>query len=192
DWARELTDWAPLSRCAEARIRGGPIGPHRPRHAADADPYGGRAGPLALPESSRANADDRLPIESLARVEGGAGIVEGRDDADVGPQPPVPYALDDLAQLGTIGLDDEVDCQAAGGPRLGRPYDGHQGSSGPDQACGPLLDVSADYVEAQVDAADVLQGVVAEVDELLRAEVERLLAVGGAPGADDVGAGLTC
>src|SRR5690348_17933092 len=51
-----------------------------------------------------------------------------------------------------------------------------------DQPCGPLLDVSADDVEDQVDAADVFQGVVVEVDELLRAEVKRLLAVGGAPG----------
>ena len=40
--------------------------------------------------------------------------------------------------------------------------------------------------------ADVFQGVVLEVDELLRAEVERLLTVGGASGADDVGAGLSC
>ena len=39
--------------------------------------------------------------------------------------------------------------------------------------------------------ADVLQGVVFEVDELLRAEVERRLTVGSASGADDVGAGLT-
>ena len=34
--------------------------------------------------------------------------------------------------------------------------------------------------------------VVLEVDELLRAEVERLLTVGSASGADDVGAGLSC
>ena len=34
------------------------------------------------------------------------------------------------------------------------------------------------------------QRVVLEVDELLRAEVERLLSVGGASGPDDVGAGL--
>src|SRR5205807_6790604 len=80
------------------------------------------------------NADDRLPVASLGRVEGGDGIVEGRDVADVGPQSSVPHPLDDLTQLGTIGLHDEVDCQAVGGPRLGRPYDGHQGSSGPDQA----------------------------------------------------------
>src|SRR5205085_11054629 len=119
------------------------------------------------------------------------GIVEGRDVADVGPQSSVPHPLDDLTQLGTIGLDDEVDCQAVGGPRLGRPYDSHQGSSGPDQACRALLDVSADDVEHQVDAGDVFQGVVGEVDELLRAEVERLLAVAGASGGDDVGAGLT-
>src|SRR3954469_25020543 len=147
---------------------------------------------LRCAESLQANADDRLPLGPLGRVEGGDGIVEGRDVADVGPQSSVPHPLDDLSQLGAIGLDDEVDCQAVGGPRLGRPYDGYQGSSGPDQACGPLLDVSADDVEHQVDAAHVFKGVVVEIDELLRAEVERLLAVGGAPGADDVGAGLTC
>ena len=41
-------------------------------------------------------------------------------------------------------------------------------------------------------SADVFEDVVLEVDELLRAEVERLLTVGGASGADDVGAELTC
>src|SRR6185369_16863127 len=49
-------------------------------------------------------------------------------------------------------------------------------------------DVAADEIEHQIDAADVFQGVVLEVDELLRAEVERVLTVGGASGADDVGA----
>src|SRR4051794_33691951 len=34
---------------------------------------------LGVPESSRANADDRLPGASLGRVEGGDSIVEGRD-----------------------------------------------------------------------------------------------------------------
>jgi hypothetical protein len=144
------------------------------------------SGASAVSESLWTNADDRLPLASLGRVEGGNGIVEGRDVADVRPQPSVPHPLDDLTQLGTIGLDNEVDCQAVGGPPLGRPYDGHQRSAGPDQACGPPLDVSADDIEDQIDAADVLQGVVVEVDELLRAEVERLLAVGGASGADDV------
>ena len=71
-----------------------------------------------------------------------------------------------------------------------RPDDGHQRSSGSNQARGPLPDVAADEIEHQIDAADVFQGVVLEVDELLRAEVERLLTVGGASGADDVGAGL--
>src|SRR5205823_8457109 len=108
----------------------------------------------AASESLWTNADDRLPVASLGRVEGGDGIVEGRDVADVGPQSSVPHPLDDLTQLGTVGLDDEVDCQAVGGPRLGRPYDGHQGSSGPAQACGRLLDVAADGVGHQVAAAD--------------------------------------
>src|SRR5947199_4721367 len=86
---------------------------------------------------SRTNADDRLPLDPLGRVEGGDSIVEGRDVADVRPQSSVRYPLDDLTQLGTIGLDNEVDRQAVGGPCLGRPYDGHQRSAGPDQACGP-------------------------------------------------------
>src|SRR4029453_1518939 len=38
---------------------------------------------------SRTNADDRLPVDPLGRVEGGDGIVEGRDGADVRPQPTV-------------------------------------------------------------------------------------------------------
>jgi hypothetical protein len=81
----------------------------------------GRAEPLVLPESSRTNADDRLPLDPLSGVEGGDGIVEGRDVADVRPQPSVTHPPDDFTQLGTIGLDHEVDRQAVGGPRLGRP-----------------------------------------------------------------------
>jgi hypothetical protein len=149
---------------------------------------GGR--PARRPESLRTNADERLPLASLGRVEGGDGIVEGFDVGDVRSQSSVAHPLDDLTQLGTIGLDDEVDCQAVGGARLGRADDGYQGSSGANQACGPLLDVSANDIEDQIDAADVFQGVVVEVDELLGAEVERLLAVGGAPRSDDMRASL--
>src|SRR6266576_3381756 len=95
--------------------------------------------------------------------------------------------------LGRIeGRDGIVEGQAVYRPRLGRAGDGHQCSSGPDHACGPPLDVSADDVEYQVDAADVFQRVVLKVDELHRAEVERLLTVDGASGADDIGAELTC
>src|SRR6184192_3090857 len=141
---------------------------------------------------SRTTADDRLPLESLGRVEGGDSIVEGRDVADVRPQSSVPHPLDDLTQLGTIGLDNEVDRQAVGGPRLGRTDDGHQCSSSSNQACGPLLDVAADDIEHQIDATDVFQRVVVEVNELLRAEVEHFLTVGRAAGADDVSAKLTC
>src|SRR6516165_5577174 len=139
---------------------------------------------------SRTNAEDRLPLASLGRVQGGDGVVEGRDVADVRPQPSVTHPLDDLTQLATIRLDNEVDRQAVVGPRLARPDDGHQRSSGSNQACGPLLDVAADDIEYQIDAADVFQRVVVEVDELLRAEVERLLTVGRASGADDIRASL--
>src|SRR6201997_5375952 len=137
---------------------------------------------------SRTNADDRLSADPLGRIESGDGIVEGRDLADVRPQSSVTHPLDDLTQLGTIELDNEVDRQAVGGPRLSRPDDGHQCSSGSNQARGPLLDVTADDIEHQIDAADVFQRVVVEGNELLRAEVERLLTVSRAAGADDVGA----
>src|SRR6185312_11748999 len=150
------------------------------------------AEPLHPPEPSRTNADDRLPCAPLGRVEGGDSFVEGRDVADVRPQSSVPHALDDLTELGTIGLDNEIDRKAVDGPRLRRPDDGHQRSSGSNQAGGPLLDVAADDIEHQIDSADVFQCVAVEVDKLLRAEVERLLTVGGASGADDMGAGLTC
>src|ERR1700754_2726734 len=145
------------------------------------------------PDPSRSrHADDGLSLASLGRVEGCDGIVEGRDVADVGPQPSVPYPPDDLTQLGAIGFDDEVDREAIGGPCLGRADDGHQRSSGSDQACGPLGDVAADDIEHQIYPAYVFQDVVVEIDELLRAEVEHRLAVGGASGADDGGAGLPC
>src|SRR6516165_10503256 len=55
------------------------------------------------------NADDRLALDSLCRVERGDGVVEGRDVADVRPQPTIPDPLHDLTQVGAIGLDDEVD-----------------------------------------------------------------------------------
>src|SRR5207253_2310224 len=60
------------------------------------------------------------------------------------------------------------------------------------QARGPLPDVAADDIEHQIDAADAFQRAAVEVDKLLRAEVERLLTVGGASSADHVGAGQSC
>src|SRR5207253_4032825 len=95
----------------------------------------------AVSESLWTNADDRLPVASFGRVEGGDGIVEGRDGADVRSQSSVPHPLDALAQLGTIGLDNEVDRQTVGGPCLIRPDEGHQRSSGSNQVRGPRPDV---------------------------------------------------
>src|SRR2546427_9414217 len=138
------------------------------------------------------NADDRLSLASLGLVEGGDGIVESRDVADVRPQSTIPHPLDDLTQLGAIGYDDEVDSQANRGPRLDRAGDGHQRPSGANQFRRPLADVAADDIENQIDFAYVFQGFAIEVDELLCAEVEGRLTAGSAPGADDVRAGLTC
>src|SRR5262249_50287411 len=93
---------------------------------------------------------------------------------------------------GAIGYDDEVNSQAASGPRLGQAGDGYQSSSGANHARRPLRDVAAEDIENQIDPADIFQGVVIEVEELLRAEVESRLPATSAPGADDVRAGLTC
>ena len=137
------------------------------------------------------NANDRLPRASRGRVEGRDGVIEGRDRADVRPQTSIPHPLDDLTELGTIGLDNEVDRQTVVGPRLGRSHDGHQRSSRSNEARRPLPDVSADEIEHQIDSADVFEHVILEIEKLLRAEVERVLPVRGAPGTDDVGSGLS-
>src|SRR5260370_5708646 len=112
------------------------------------------------------NADDRLSLASLGRVEGGDGIVESRDVADVRPQSTIPHPLDDLTQLGAIGYDDEVDSQAARGPRLGRAGDHHQRSSGANQARRPLPDVAADDIANQIDFTHLFHALVIYVYEL--------------------------
>src|SRR5215467_11419497 len=116
---------------------------------------------------SRTNADDRLALGPLGPVEGGDGVVEGRYFAYVRPHSSVTCPPDDLTQLGTIGLDHEVNRQAVGGARLGRAGDGHQRSSGSNQACGPLRDVTAEDIENQIDFTEIFQGAVLEVEELL-------------------------
>src|SRR6266576_1627818 len=146
----------------------------------------------AIPDSLRTNADDRLSLDPLGPVESGDGIVKGSPIADVCPQPTTPQPVDELIQLSVIGYDYEVDSKAGSRPRLGRACDSHQSSSGANQARRPLHDVAADNIEHQIDFADVFQGVVIEVDELLCAEVESRLTAAGAPGADDVRAGITC
>src|SRR5256712_14074335 len=138
------------------------------------------------------NADDRLSLDPFGRVKGGNGIIQDSHLADVCPQPAIPDPLHELTQLGVIGYNDEVNSQAARGPRLGRTGNGHQRSSGANHARRPLRDVPAEDTENQIDPADIFQGVAIEVDELLRAEVESRLTAGSAPGADDVRAGLTC
>src|SRR6185369_8166720 len=110
-----------------------------------------RRGPL------RANADDRLSLDPLGRIERRNGIVEGRDVADNRPQTSVPHPLDNLTKLRAIGHDNEVDRQAVGRPCLRRPCDGHECSAGSDQTRGPRSDVAADDIEYQIDPADVVQ-----------------------------------
>jgi hypothetical protein len=99
--------------------------------------------------------DDRLSLDPLGPIEGGNRIVEGSHVADVCSEPTNPDPMDELTQLGGIGYDDEVDSQAARGPRLGRAGDGHQRSSGANHARRPLRDVAAEDIEIQIDSADI-------------------------------------
>src|SRR5690242_3630367 len=86
---------------------------------------------------SRTNADDRLALAARGGVEGGHGVFEGRDLADVRAQASVAHALNDLDQLGAVGLDHEVDGADAGGQRRhGRSGDGYQCSTGADETRG--------------------------------------------------------
>src|SRR4051812_27441207 len=101
------------------------------------------------------NADDRLSLDPLGRVEGGNRIVEGSHFADVCPHSSVTCPPDNLTQLRAIGYDDEVNRQAVSWPRPCRAGDGHQRSSGSNQACGPLSDVAAEDIENQIDSADI-------------------------------------
>src|SRR5215475_11718855 len=88
------------------------------------------------------STDDRLSLDPLGPVESGNRIVEGSYVADICPQPTIPDPLDELTQLGAIGFDDEVDSQAARGPRHGRAGDGHQRSPGANHGRRPLRDVT--------------------------------------------------
>src|SRR4026208_2271940 len=106
------------------------------------------------------NADDRLSLDPPGRVEGGDGVIEGRDVADVRPHSSVTRPPDNLTQLGAIGYDDEVNRPAVNGPCLGRAGDAHQPSSGSNHARGPLRDVAAEDIEDQIDSADIFQSVV--------------------------------
>src|SRR5262249_49186767 len=99
--------------------------------------------------------DDRLALDWLGRVERGDGVVEGRDMADVRPQPAIPDPLDELTQLAAIGYDDKVDSQSARGPRLGRAGNGHQRSSGANHPRRPLRNVAAQDIENHIDPADI-------------------------------------
>lgn len=83
---------------------------HNKDLAADDDPRG----PVTIPESLRTKADDRPSLDPLSRVERSGGIVEGRDFADVCPQPTIPHPLDDLTQFRAIGLEDEITRWALG------------------------------------------------------------------------------
>ena len=137
--------------------------------------------PLALRLSPGPTRMIVFPLILLGRVEGWrTGIVEGRRRCRCSSALVRPVPADDLTQLGTIGLDNEVDRHALGRPRLARPDD-DSASSSSNHACGPLPDVASDEIEHQIDAGDVFQGVVLEVDELLRAEVECLLTIAARP-----------
>ena len=75
--------------------------------------------------------------------------------------------MDDLEQLGTIGLDDKVDGEAVSGASLDGSDDGDKDASGAENRSGPLPDVAADDIEDEIDLADVLETVVFKIDKFM-------------------------
>ena len=98
--------------------------------------------------------------------------------------------MNDLAELCTIGFHDEVNCPAIDGSRFNRPNYGNERTSGSYQTCGALLDLAADHVKHEIDAPDFLERIICQIDELVRAKLQRLLPVGGTSGGNDVGSEL--
>src|SRR5205823_13332319 len=104
--------------------------------------------------------------------------------------PPHSDQRTDLHQLPRNRLDERVDAQPVDGGSLDGSDPRPQRPARPDDARRAPLDITADDIEDQVDPADVVEILVVEVEELVRAEVERGLAVRRPPGTDDVGAEL--
>ena len=118
-------------------------------------------------------------------------VIQADNVADVCPKPPISGTLHDLSELSAICLDNKVDHLYTGrrSPEWSRYA--HKGASGPDQACGTLRNIAAEYIEHQVDLADVFQLIVFEVDELMSAGIKRGLTVRGPSSAYHISSRLT-
>jgi len=118
--------------------------------------------------------------ESLVELKGGDGHREGRDGADVCPRRSSRTGWTILAQWDD-GLDNgsRSPDRWRAVPRSARRWTPAFLPARTRRA--DASDVAADEIEHQIDDADVFQGVVLEVDELARAEVERLLTAAARP-----------
>lgn len=115
---------------------------------------------------SRAYADDGLSLASQGPVQVGEGIIEGQGGADVRPHSTVPHPL--TISVGWARSDSTTNSTAK--PLAGRA------SAGPamvtkclrcDSGLQSASGVASEDVENQIGRADVFQGVVLEVNELL-------------------------
>ena len=107
---------------------------------------------VANPSGARTPTDERWMIVfpgPLGRVEGSDGVVEGRDAADVGPQPPSRTRR--TISLSWARSASTTKSRSARGGARPAAVDGHQ-AAGPDQPrIDATLDGAADDVEHQVD-----------------------------------------
>src|ERR1700739_1069809 len=131
--------------------------------------------------SSATNFDDRLSLGTTGPVEGGDRIVEGSHNADLCPQSAGPDMLDEFSQLSTVGFDAEVSRPTLTWPRIWRLGGGSQGSPGSNHGRRTLRDVAAEDIKNEIHFADVFQGVIVEIDELLCSEFEGGLKRRGGP-----------
>src|SRR5258705_6073695 len=153
--------------------------PHHGRQT-DVEPGAARDGlPQALSTYSSFSSSGCLPLWNAATA---AFVIPAFRPSGAG------LASDSASARTQAIRPSEVDRGAVGRSCLGRPDDGHQRSSGSNQACGPLPDVAPDAIEHPIDSPRVFLGPVVEVYELLAAEAGHRLTVGRPSGAEDRGA----
>ena len=131
-----------------------------------------------------------LPGVRRSGANAAAVSARGRTAPTIGLQASVPHPLGEVREPGAVGFDHEEDGAPVLGLHRGWRGDGHEGAAGAHERGRPLEDVAADDVEDHVDLADAVQRLGVQVQERLRTEAERDVAVGGPSGADHPGAHL--
>jgi hypothetical protein len=123
-------------------------------------------------------------VSAPAGREGRGGLGQRTHLADGRVEPPVPHPPHEFGEPGPVGFDDEEDRTAVLRPDLGRLGDGDEGAAGTDECGRAAEDLAADDVEHDIGLSRVLQPLGLEVEEVVGAEGETGVPVGGTAGGD--------